>query len=412
VTAGLLWPGKGSAIRQGALLVAPGGRVEAVGPERLVPRPPAAEQVSFPDCVVLPGLVNTHTHLELTDLRGRVRDTDFFAWLQHVRQEKEALTEEAFVAAACRGLEETWRCGITCIADTGTSGATAVALTRLGGRGVVYQEAIAPRAEQASTALERLRREVDRLRGLATDRVLVGVSPHAPYTVSRELYRLVAAYARAEDLPVAAHIAESPAEVEFVRFGRGPFAQSWRARGIAPGATASSPVALLDEVGLLNTRLLAIHAVHTDEADLERLRRSGVGLACCPRSNARHGHGEPPLARYLQAGLRLGLGTDSVASVADLDLLAEAGLARRLTGMDPEGVLDLLTRGGAAALGLEAEIGRLAPGKAADLCVVAVGGAALDSKDSWAEAVLALGAAGVVATYVAGRCVYRVERST
>lgn len=377
-----------------------------------MPRSPATEHAAFPDSVVLPGLVNTHTHLELTDLRGRVTETDFFAWIQHVRREKDSMNEETFVASACRGLEEAWRHGITCVADTGTSGASAVALSRLGGRGVVYQEAIAPRVEQASATIERLRADVERLRVLASSDVIIGVSPHAPYTVSRELYRLVAAYARTEDLPVAAHIAESPAEVEFVRFGRGPFAESWRARGITPGAPAPSPVALLEDVGLLDTRLLAIHAVHTDGADLERLRRAGVALACCPRSNARHGHGEPPLARYLEAGLRLGLGTDSVASVADLNLLAEAGLARRLTGIAPEAALDLLTRGGAAALGLDNEIGTLTAGKAADMCVVRVGPAALDSNGAWAEAVLAVGAAGVVATYVAGRCVYRVEHST
>lgn len=394
------------------MLVSPGGRLEAIGPAHAVPRPPGAAEVSFPDAVLLPGLVNAHTHLELTGLRGRVPEADFFAWIQHVRRAKESMNEDAYVEAACAGLEEAWRHGITCVADTGTSGATVNALSRLGGRGIVYQEAIAPRPEQAIEAVEQLRATVDLLRARAAGDVVVGVSPHAPYTVSRELYRLVAEYARAENLPVAAHVAESPAEVDFVRHGAGPFAESWRARQIALGPPTASPVALLEAVGLLETRLLAIHAVLTDHADTERLRRAGCALACCPRSNARHGHGEPPLGRYLEAGLRVGLGTDSVASVADLDLLAEARAARDIVGLGPEAALELVTARGAAALGLEGDIGTLASGKWADLCVVAVDADVLNSPNRAAEAVLTAGAASVVATYVAGRRVHGADSST
>jgi 5-methylthioadenosine/S-adenosylhomocysteine deaminase len=394
------------------VLVSPDGRLEAVGPDHGVPRPDGASSIGFPDAVLMPGLVNAHTHLELTGLRGRVPEADFFDWIQHVRRAKEALDEDAFFAAVRAGLQEAWRYGTTCVADTGTSGMAATVLSAFGGRGIAFQEAIGPRPEAARETLHRLRDTVTALRSQASTGVTVGVSPHAPYTVSRELYRRVAEYARAESLPVAAHIAESPAEVAFVAAGTGPFAESWRARNIALDARAASPVALLEEVGLLDGRLLAIHAVHTDQADIERLRRAGCALACCPRSNARHGHGEPPLARYLEAGLRLGLGTDSVASVEDLDLFAEARHARELAALSPEAALELITWRGAAALGLEQEIGTLAPGKWADLCIVRVDRHAAESPGQTPAAVLAAGAAGVVATYVAGRRVYSASPRT
>jgi len=409
VSAGLLWPAGGPPLRTGAILVDAVGRIEAVGPDAAVPRPPDARLDHYPNAVLLPGLVNVHTHLELTHLRGRVPETDFFAWIQQVRRCKEAFTPGAYLDAAVAGVQEAWRNGITCVGDTGTSRAGALAMARLGGRGVAYQEAIAPRPEDARDAFSRLLATVDDLRAQMTPEVTIGVSPHAPYTVSHDLYQLIAAHVRVERLPVAAHIAESAAESAFVVAGTGPFAELWRARGIALRPAYPSPVALLERMGLLQTGFLAIHAVRVDAADLTRLRRAGCAVAACPRSNARHGHGEAPVARYLEAGLPVGLGTDSVASVGDLDLLAEARLAMRLAGLSPDEALRLATVGGAAALGLDQDIGTLALGKWADLCVIPVDPAVGRDPGSAARAVLESGGAAVLATYVAGRRVYRAD---
>ena len=409
MSAGLLWPADRSPVRAGAVLVGDGGRIEAVGPDVDVPRPPGVPEDRYPDAVLLPGLVNTHTHLELTGLRGRVSETDFFAWIQQVRRLKDAIAPDAYVDAAAAGVRETWRYGTTCVSDTGTSGAAVLALARLGGRGVAYQEAIAPRPEDADDTFARLMATVDYLCAEASPAVTVGVSPHAPYTVSRRLYELIATQARSGRLPVATHIAESPAEVAFVVAGQGPFAESWRGRRIALRPASASPIAFLEEMGLLNAGLLAIHAVHADAADVARLQRAGCAIATCPRSNARHGHGQAPLARYLEAELRVGLGTDSVASVADLDLLAEARFAMQLAGLGPDHALMLATVGGAAALGLDREIGTLSAGKWADLCVIRVDPKWLGEAASAARAALEAGGGSVVATYVAGRCVYGAD---
>lgn len=383
------------------------GHIVAVGPEAAVPNPPDTKRVSWPNAVLLPGFVNLHTHLELTGLRGGIRRTDFFDWIQQVRQAKESITEAGFVDAAREGLREAWRHGTTAVADTGTSGATVRALAELGGRGVYFHEAIQPEPERSGEAFRVFAAEtrdlVSRAGGPA---VTIGVSPHAPYTVSPELYALVLEFARSEGLPLAAHIAESRAEVELITDGRGPFAGAWQQRSIAPPKTARSVLEYIGRLGLLGPDLLAIHAIHVDAADVGLLREHDVAVALCLRSNSRHGHGLPPLERFRDAGLRIGLGTDSVASVDTLDVLGEARAARDLSGMSAREALGLITLSGAGALGWDGQIGSLEPGKWADICVVDVLRGDVMTAEQLAAEVLAAGADAIRATYVAGRLVF------
>ncbi len=380
------------------------GRIAALGPDAEVPRPPDADVATYPDGAVLPGLVNAHTHLELTALRGRAPEDDFFEWIQHVRRLKDSVDAAAYRRAAVEGLREAWRHGTTTVADTGTSGAAAHAIAELGGRGIYYHEVIAPDPAGADVALDALTAFLDGVPSATGLRC--GVSPHAPYTVSPGLIQRAVALARDAGVPLAMHIAESPAESSFVTAHTGPFAEDWRARGLPLPPQCRSPVTYLETLGVLGSDLLAIHAAQVDREDIAALRRAGAAVAVCPRSNRRHGHGDPPLAALLRAGLRVGLGSDSVASVGTMDLLAEARAARELTGMGPEAALGLATLGGAAVLHMEHEIGSLEAGKWADLCVfrgLAEAGAEL------AEAVLDAGPGAIAATYVAGRPVYEAD---
>jgi 5-methylthioadenosine/S-adenosylhomocysteine deaminase len=389
------------------------GRIAALGPDASVPHPRDAPEFRYPDAVVLPGFVNAHTHLELTGLRGRVPEPDFYQWIQHIRRAKEEAPAESFLMWAREGVQEAWRHGATMVADTGTSGAVARALTELGGAGIAYHEVIHPDPGRAEATLAAARDMVTRLKRELGPRVTVGISPHAPYTVSRTLYCRIASYARAEHLPMAGHIAESVAETRLVRDAAGPFADLWRRRGIPLDPPAASPVRMLADLGVLGPDFLAIHAVQTDQADVDALARAGVAVVACPRSNARHGHGSAPLQRYLERGLRVALGTDSVASVDSLDLLAEAREARVQAGVSAEAALRLLTLDGARALGMDGEIGSLEPGKWADLVVVRP---ALPSSrppefppDLAAEAILLGRPEQIVATFVAGRPVYQAH---
>jgi len=352
-------------IQDGAVLVDEAGRIAAVGPSAGVPNPEASERLEYPEAVLVPGLVNCHTHLELTHLAAKNAEREFASWIRAIRTLKDATTPEQFARSAELGVRDCWARGVTCVADTGSSGAALEALSRLGGRGVAYQEVFGPDPSQAEMSLAELERSLARLEPLATARVTLGVSPHAPYTVSAPLYRAVASLARRERFPVAVHVAESPEETLLVRDGAGPFAAALQRRGIVVERQDCSPVQYLERLGILSPDTLCIHCVQLDAQDVGTLRRTGAAVAHCPRSNRAHGHGVAPFPALRAARLRIGLGTDSVVSVGDLDLIGEAGAA----GLEGEDALRTLTLEGARALGLENEIGSLQVGKQADLAV-------------------------------------------
>ena len=365
IRAGSVHPVTAPPIEDGAVLIDDRGTIAAVGPHPLVPAPPGARELAFPHASLVPGLVNTHTHLELTHLADKNAEREFARWIRALRTLKDATTPEDFSRAAERGVRDAWAAGVTCVADTGSTGAPLEALARLGGRGIYYQEVFGPDPAKCAASMEELRRAIDRLSPLATSPLSLGVSPHAPYTVSEPLYRAVADLARREGWPVAVHLAESHAESDLVREGRGPFADALRARGIAVTPRGCSPVAFLVQRGVVQRGTLCIHCVQVDQDDVELLSRAGASIALCPRSNRAHGHGTAPLSAFRRAGLRVGLGTDSVVSVGDSSLWAEAAAA----GLDGEDGLRMLTIEGARALGLEREIGSLEVGKQADLAV-------------------------------------------
>jgi 5-methylthioadenosine/S-adenosylhomocysteine deaminase len=185
--------------------------------------------------------------------------------------------------------------------------------------------------------------------------------------VCEPLFRRVAHFAQQDGLPLAVHLAESQEESELIRYGAGPFAESLRARDIAVEPHHCSPVQYLRELGVLRPGTLAIHCVQIDDADMQTLKTNRVAVAHCPRSNRAHGHGSAPISALREAGIPVGIGTDSVVSVPDLDVWAEA----RVSWFGAEEALRLLTLDGARALGWERDIGSLEAGKAGDLAVFA-----------------------------------------
>jgi 5-methylthioadenosine/S-adenosylhomocysteine deaminase len=291
------------------------------------------------------------------------------------------------------------------VADTGDSGAVIQALAELGGSGVVYQEVFGPHPDQCRASLDGLQTRIAELRRFESPRIRLGVSPHAPYTVNETLFQAVMELARRQDLPVAVHIAESPAEAEFLLRGTGAFADAWNGRQIPlPTLRGSSPIAWLEASGALGPLTLCIHAVQVDASDIALLARRGCAIAHCPGSNLRHGHGDAPLAAFLEAGLRVGVGTDSVASVGRLDLLAEARRARKLAGLSADAALALCTLEAARALDLDHEVGHLTAGGWGDATILDLGD--VPAERTLAEVLLDCVPEDVVATYVSGRKVY------
>jgi 5-methylthioadenosine/S-adenosylhomocysteine deaminase len=408
VSARWVLPVSGAPVAQGAVLVGTGGRIEAVGSDAAVPRPPGALVMDLEDAALLPGLVNVHSHLELTALRGLVRDLAFPDWLMTVRTIKDALDPAAFRAAARWGVLEGFAAGITTFGDTGSSRQAAAALAALGGRGVAYHEVIGPDPAGCAEALAGLERALGEMEAYRSDRVAVGVSPHAPYTVSEPLVRGVAALAAARSLKTAMHVAESREERALVEEGRGPFAERLRARGIAVESRGRSTVAWLEGTGLLDCRPLLIHCVTAGLEDFGLAHRYGASVAHCPWSNAVLGHGRADFSAMRRAGVAVGLGTDSVVAGGRLDLFAEARLAALGLegGLAPRALLGLMTADGAAALGLP-DLGTLEVGAWGDLAAVGLTATAFTATAD-PEAAVAWGAsaADVVFAAVAGRVVF------
>jgi cytosine/adenosine deaminase-related metal-dependent hydrolase len=397
-------PISGAPIEFGALLIDADGRIQSVGPDREVPRPTEVPSLAFEDAALLPGLINTHTHLELTGFERLIPAADFPAWIRRLRELKATRALDQYLNAARQGLADCYAAGVTTVADTGDSGSVIRVLAEAEGSGIAYQEVFGPHPRQLEESLRDLKRAVRDLSKLANGRVRLGVSPHAPYTVSGPLLRAVAAWSRTEHLPLAVHVAESKAESELLLTGSGPFAEAWRTRGIPPPSSCGkSPIDWLADHGVLSPLCLCIHAVQVGINDIRRIAEAGAAVAHCPLSNQAHGHGLAPLQQLLQAGIHVGLGTDSVASVGRLDLLAEARLAGRHASLGAEALLELCTLAGARALNLSAELGSLEPGKWGDCTVIR-----LPRQDGTpSERVLASGPGDVLRTYVGGREVYR-----
>ncbi|HEX6088846.1 MAG TPA: amidohydrolase family protein [Gemmatimonadales bacterium] len=408
LSAGWLVPMNGVPVPGGTILIDGRGRIVAAGPPDAVPDPPGADARHHPDCVLIPGLVNAHTHLELTGLAGAIDATDFADWIRRIIALKATFDYSHFLSAARQGIADCFAAGVTTIADTGDSGAVIEALHEAGGSGVVFHEVFGPDPAQCETSLAGLQQRVAERRRFTSERIRIGVSPHAPYTVSGPLYRAVSRWARTERLPMATHVAEPPGEWALFREGTGSFAEMWQRRGIALPPNPVTPVEWLERHEALGPDMLCVHVVHAADHDVARLARAGAGVAHCPLSNRAHGHGTAPLRGFLDAGLRVGCGTDSVVSVGRLDLLAEARAARRLAGLDAMGALALCTAGAARAIGLEREIGTLEPGKWGDAVIVRTGSAI--SPDDACERVLASSLSDVEETWLGGRSVFRRGR--
>ena len=355
------------------------GRIAYVGPRAGAPS--AGEGHDLGDVILMPGLVNAHCHLELTAMRGFLDGLDFRDWILRLTSARRAVfTPEMMLDAARLGVVEGLQHGITTFGDTGDSGAGFDALLELGARGICYREVFGPDPAQCDQAIAGLAAKVDEMQQRATDLVRVGVSPHAPYTVSDALFRATADLARERKLPLAVHIAEGALESDLVTRGAGAFADGLRSRGITIAPRARTPVALLEALGVLDAESLLIHCVRVDADDVATIARHDCAVAHCPASNAKLGHGIAPLRKLLDAKIRVGLGSDSVASNDRMDLLDESRLAVLFAGaregrhdaLASDRALSLATIGGAGALGLDAEIGTLEIGKAADIAAYRV----------------------------------------
>jgi cytosine/adenosine deaminase-related metal-dependent hydrolase len=392
-------PIEGPPIEAGAVAIED-GRIAAVGSSAEL-----GSGTHFENAVISPGFVNAHSHIEYAVYAGFGDSlADFAEWIRLHTERKRRIDWDEYVAIARIGAAECLRSGITTVGDCSFSGAAAVAMGELGLGGIAYLEVFGSDPDDALEQFDELRA---RAAAHFSDRVLLGISPHAPYSISPAVYRACADLG----LPVATHISESESEVRYLHDGSG----AWE--GIPwlvdpPGRTGTR---LLASEGLLGPRWLAAHCVVLDPDEIALLAGHDVAVAHCPRSNAYVGSGIAPLRELSDAGVRVGVGTDGVSSTPSQDFFDELRTTvmmarareRRPDALTAAAALELGTLGSARALGLDAEVGSLVPGKRADLAVVSLAGSAYLPWEDPAGALVFGGSPDrVVATYVGGELRY------
>jgi cytosine/adenosine deaminase-related metal-dependent hydrolase len=356
------------------------GRVVATGAERRrSPRPASGAEVDLGRAALMPGLVNAHTHLELAWLAGRVpsskRFTDWVRELMALRRTEPDASADRVLEPMRRAILSSRAAGAALIGDVANTLVSVPALSAVDQPAAVFFELLRFRALEADAVV------ADALATLASARpdpsVRVTLAAHAPYSVSAPLFKQIhAAVSRDPASRTSVHLGESAEEIELLAHGTGP----WRGLLEALGAwddqwepPRATPAEYLDGLGVLGPQTIAVHGVQLSAADLRTLAARGTTLVTCPRSNRHVGVGDPPIARFYESGVRVAVGTDSLASAPDLNLWSELHAMRKLAPHVPaRQLLESATRAGAEALGFGDEFGTIAPGRRAALIAVDV----------------------------------------
>lgn len=348
-------------------------RIVAVGDD------PVGDGIDLGSVAILPGLVNAHTHFELSYLRGRIAEaTRFVDWIRTVMRERKQVAnpnEPVILEAAEAAVREARAAGTAAVGDVSNTLATVPVLARSPLLARVFFELLGFNVSDPEAVVREARARVKALS--PSPSVRVSLAPHAPYSVSPGLFTAIRADLDARDGQVSSiHLGESPEEVELLARGSGGWRTllqemgAWTDTWTAP---ARSPVGYLDDLGFIDSQVLAVHGVQLSGDDLHTLRTLGVTVVACPRSNRHVGVGSPPLDAFYAVGVDVAFGTDSLASVPDVNLFAELAEARRLTRRVPaRTLLRSATLSGARALGFGQDLGSIEPGKRPALIAVSV----------------------------------------
>lgn len=351
-----------------------GGRVVAVGRGR-----PAdlADDEQLGDVALMPGLVNAHTHLELSYLHDEVPPaSEFVTWIRNVmaaRRQRPDPRAADIVDAIDRAIVESRASGTAVVGDVSNTLVTFEPLARSALAAIVFYELIRFNAPDPRALVDAATAEIEAL--APTEWVRASLAAHAPYSVAPLVLRAIREAVDRDALrPCSVHLCESAEETEFLRTGLGSWRRlledvgAWDPAWTPPGV---SPVQFLDETGFLGANVLAVHGVQMTLDDLGRLKARGTTLVTCPRSNGHTGAGAPPIQDFYDAGVRVAIGTDSLASSPDLNVFAELATMRALAPAVPAtALLESATIEGARALGFDADYGTIEPAKRARLIAV------------------------------------------
>jgi cytosine/adenosine deaminase-related metal-dependent hydrolase len=355
---------------ENAWVRAGGGVIREIGRGR-----PTEAHDDLGDAAILPGLVNAHTHLELSWMKGlNPPSASMDQWIRRLMSLRKTSSPPAAeqAAAAQRALEEARALGTLAFGDISNTLITAGVLAAAAVPAVLFHELLgfAPHDYAA-----RARDGANAVQDAAAGQVRAGIAPHAPYSTAPELFQAIAREAAARSLPMSVHLGESPEEIEFLMTGTGAIAEMLRSMGVwrddwkAPGC---DPATYLDRLGVLTPGMLAVHCTQLKPYALATLAARKCVIVSCPGANRWIGNGAPPLDDFYASGCAVAFGTDSLASAGALDMFAELSLARAISTVSNARLLESATRGGAIALGLEESYGRIAPGARTPLLAVQV----------------------------------------
>lgn len=352
-------------VENGAIAVKD-GKIVYIGKAGDVMRRPARQRINAAGKVIIPGLINTHTHIPMVLFRGISDDLDLNDWLTRYIFPAEAKNvDEAFVRAGTRlGLAEMIRGGTTTYCDMYYfEDAIADESKKAGVRGVLGETIIDFPAPDNKTWAQGLAYTERFIKKWQNDSLIVpAVAPHAPYTVSQEHLLEARDLSNRTKAPLVIHLAEANTETEFIQ---------QKYQGLRP-------IEFVEKIGFFNDRTIAAHVIHANDAELDLLKKHDVGIGHCPQSNMKLAAGTAPVPSMLKKGLRVGLGTDGAASNNDLSLWEEMDTAAKLHKLvsgDPKTLsaveaFSLATIGGARALHMEDMVGSIETGKRADIVIV------------------------------------------
>lgn len=413
-------------IEDGAVLVS-GDLIKDFGiKEELIKKYPHEPQICFERGVVLPGFVDSHTHLEYSVFRGICDDLSFTPWKIQLIKKGKKLSEKDWYFSAKLGALEAVQSGITCIADVTQKGASLKAAKEAGLRGVIFCEVSEMDESKVKNTLDKAKTTIEEWQKETENGLLgIGISPYSVYNSTPLLFKAVSDWAKNKKFSVCFHLAGPSDEYPFVKYGSGMLATDYRKEmgweELLWQPTGVSPVKYLEQWDAFESgNVICVHCVQVSDADIEILRKYDVAVVHCPKCGAKLGMGIAPLSKFLKRGLRVSIGTDSPASNNTMDffdemrvgLMLQRSLEKKVEDFSAEQFIKMATLGGAKALKMDNLIGSIEVGKQADLIAVDLSHShQISLGDPYSALVYTANQEDVVFTMVAGKIRYNKGKS-
>ena len=403
------------------------GRIADIGQvDAMKMRYPDEEVRDFGTAAILPGMIDLHTRLESSVLRGVVADQPFATWIQDLHDVAAQLDAHDWHASSVLGGLEALSAGITCVGDVSMTGASCSAIQRLGLRGVVYREVGAMDKRRVDDAMRMARNDIVRwMETFDSSRITIGIAVKSTYETHPAIYTEAACIAREEGIPLVIPVSESREEYDFIRYGSSSLSVERLAgrRGfveVPPWLpTGVSPIRyVLNWSAFEADNVMATHCVHVETEDINKLKEYDVAVAICPRCNAQLSMGIAPMYEFARSGLRMGLGSGYSVATDSLDPIEEMRVGMLLNRAVNPGrfveattLLRMATIDAAAALKMENEIGSIELGKCADLVVIDLSDSRqAPTDDPTAAVVNTCSGADVLMTMVDGQVRYEKDK--